>query len=131
MKFTKKEILFLETTEAARIATCHDNIPHVKPVSFVFHSDSIFIATDYDTRTFENIKKNSKAAFVVDIYKSGDHKAVCIQGKTDILENGGEYEIIYQIFHKRFKWVRDDPWKPKEAPFLKLVPKSKVSWGIN
>jgi hypothetical protein len=26
--------------------------------------------------------------------------------------------------------VRDDPWGEGEAPFLKVVPKNKVSWGL-
>ena len=44
--------------EEARIATSHEDIPHVKPVSFVFHKDTILVATDYKTRTYENIKVN-------------------------------------------------------------------------
>ena len=131
MKFTRKEIQFLQTQEAARIATSHDDIPHVKPVSFVFHCNCVFIATDYDTRTFKNAKINSKASIVIDIYQSGGHKAVCFQGDIDILEDGDEFEKIYRIFHKKFKWVRNDPWKPGEAPFLKIIPKNKVIWGID
>jgi len=116
--------------EEARIATSHDSIPHVKPVSFVFAEDSIIIATDYDTRTFSNIKLNSKAGIVIDIYKSGEHKAVCIQGETKIIEEGKEFKKWYDIFYKKFTWVRKDPWTEKEAPFLKIIPKNKVSWGL-
>ena len=57
VEFTKNEIKFLQSLEEARLATCHDNIPHVKPVSFIFHKESILVATDYDTRTFQNLKK--------------------------------------------------------------------------
>jgi len=130
IKFNQKEIKFLNEMEEARIATSHDNIPHVKPVSFVFVEDSIIIATDYDTRTFSNIKLNSKAGIVIDIYKSGEHKAVCIQGETKIIEEGKEFKKWYDIFYKKFTWVRKDPWTEKEAPFLKIIPKNKVSWGL-
>ena len=131
MKLSEKEIKFLESIEEARIASSHNDIPHVKPVSFVFYHGSIFVATDYETRTYKNIKKNPKAAISVDIYKSGGHKAICIQGNVEVLDEGEEFKSIYQIFYKKFKWVQDDPWKPKEAPFLKIIPKNKTSWGIN
>jgi nitroimidazol reductase NimA-like FMN-containing flavoprotein (pyridoxamine 5'-phosphate oxidase superfamily) len=131
LKLSTNEIKFLESLEEARLATSHQDIPHVKPVSFVLYQDFIFVATDYDTRTWKNIKENPKAAITIDVYKSGGHKAVCFQGKVEIIEKGEEFDNIYQIFYKKFKWVRDDPWKPGEAPFLKLIPQIKTSWGIN
>ena len=131
MKLSTNEIKFLESLEEARLATSHQDIPHVKPVSFVLYQDFIFVATDYDTRTWKNIKENPKAAITIDVYKSGGHKAVCFQGKVEIIEKGEDFDNIYQIFYKKFKWVRDDPWKPGEAPFLKLIPQNKTSWGIN
>ncbi|NIM26566.1 MAG: pyridoxamine 5'-phosphate oxidase family protein, partial [Nitrosopumilaceae archaeon] len=111
VEFTKNEIEFLQSLEEARLATCHDNMPHVKPVSFIFHKESIFIATDYNTKTFQNLKKNPKASVTIDIYKTGAHQAVCMQGDVVILEKGKEFDDIYQIFFKKFQWVRDDPWK--------------------
>jgi nitroimidazol reductase NimA-like FMN-containing flavoprotein (pyridoxamine 5'-phosphate oxidase superfamily) len=131
LKLSTNEIKFLESLEEARLATSHQDIPHVKPVSFVLYQDFIFVATDYDTRTWKNIKENPKAAITIDVYKSGGHKAVCFQGKVEVIEKGEEFDNIYQIFYKKFKWVRDDPWKPGEAPFLKLIPQNKTSWGIN
>ena len=97
----------------------------------MFDENTIIIATDYDTRTFANIKTNSQTAITIDIYKSGDHKAVYIQGKSEIIENGLEFKKFYDIFFKKFSWVRKDPWKGNEAPFLKIIPDSKVSWGLN
>jgi nitroimidazol reductase NimA-like FMN-containing flavoprotein (pyridoxamine 5'-phosphate oxidase superfamily) len=131
LKFSESEIEFLLSLEEARFATCHDSIPHVKPVSYIFHQDTILIATDYDTRSFQNIKKNPNAAVVIDRYESGGHKAVCLQGKVNIVEKGDEFHTIYQLFYKKFKWVRDDPWTENEAPFLKITPTNKTSWGLN
>lgn len=131
IEFNNKEKEFLRTLEEARIATSHNDISHVKPVSFVFDKNAFIIATDYNTRTFTNIKANSKTAIVIDIYKSGNHKAVCIQGETKIIENGLEFKELYDMFYKKFAWVRKDPWKENEAPFLKIIPDNKVSWGLN
>lgn len=129
--FNQKEIEFLELREDARIATSHDNISHVKPVSFVFLDNVILVVTDYKTRTFTNVKSNSHASIVIDIYKSGNHKAICIQGQTEIIENGLEFKKFYDIFYEKFEWVRKEPWKENEAPFLKIIPNNKVSWGLN
>ncbi|MFB5620829.1 MAG: pyridoxamine 5'-phosphate oxidase family protein [Nitrosopumilus sp.] len=131
IEFKQNEIDFLNSLEEARIATSHNDIPHVKPVSFVKINNSIIIATDYDTRTYTNIKFNRNVGIVIDIYKSGNHKAICIQGKAEIIENGEEFKKIYEIFFKKFQWVRDDPWNENEAPFLKIIPATKISWGLD
>jgi len=131
IEFNQKETEFLGTLEEARIATSSNDIPHVKPVSFVFHKKWIIIATDYNTKSFSNIKRNPNVSIVIDIYKSGGHKAVCIQGQTEIIEQGKEFHEFYEIFYKKFGWVRKDPWTEKEAPFLKIIPKHKISWGVN
>jgi len=128
--FTELEEKFLHSIEEARIATSHDNIPHVKPVSFIYHEGDIFIATDYQTRTFKNVKNNPRVSISIDIYESGKHKAIIIQGKAIILEKGKEFLDIYKIFEKKFAWVRNEPWKENEAPFFKIVPNTKTSWGL-
>lgn len=131
IEFTTQEITFFNTLEEARIATSHDDVPHVKPVSFVYDSGVILVATDYNTRTFLNIQSNPKTSIVMDIYSPGHHKAILIQGISSIIENGGEFQRLYDLFYNKFEWVRNDPWKEKEAPFLKIIPKVKTSWGIN
>ena len=130
-EFSSNELEFLKNNEAARIATSQKDIPHVKPVSFVFYNNNIWIATDYETRTFKNIKSNPNTSIVIDIYKSGHHKAVCAQGRAEIIENGSEFKEIYNIFYEKFDWVKRDPWKENEAPFLKFVLKNKASWGLD
>jgi len=130
VSFSQIEIEFLQNMEECRVATSHDNMPHVKPVSYVYENETILIATDYDTRMYKNLLKNSKAAVSIDIYKNKGHKAVCLQGKVLIIENGEEFSIIYKKFHQKFEWVRDQPWDENEAPFIKIVPFSKSSWGL-
>ena len=131
IEFSPKEIEFLQSLEEARLATCHDDIPHVKPVSYIFYQNSILIATDYKTRTYKNLQKNPKVGIVIDVYKSGGHKAICIQGNVDIIEKGVGFQEIYKKFHERFQWVRAEPWNEMEAPFLKIIPITKSSWGID
>ena len=129
LKFTKAETDFLLRNEACRVATCHDNIPHVVPVSYVFEDGLFYFAADLETRKLENIKKNVRVALAVDVYGSSN-RAVCVQGRAEIIERGSEFARLYKIFHKRFAWVRQDPWKEGEAPFISVVPTTKVSWGL-
>ncbi|MCA9811298.1 MAG: pyridoxamine 5'-phosphate oxidase family protein [Nitrosarchaeum sp.] len=128
--FSQNERMFLESLEEARIATAHDNLPHVKPVSYILYENTILIATDYPTRTMRNIMENPNVAITVDIYKLGGHKAVLVQGVAEIIENGEEFKKFYDMFYSKFAWVRKDPWKENEAPFLRIIPKHKVSWGL-
>lgn len=128
--FSKAERDFLVRNEACRIATCHDSIPHVVPVSYVFKDGIFYIATDYETKKYENIKENGNVALVVDVYSSVGNKAVCVQGRAEIIEKGKEFARLYKIFYQRFEWVRQDPWEEGEAPFLKVIPTGKVSWGL-
>ena len=130
VSFSQKEVEFLQKMEECRIATSHDNIPHVKPVSFIYENETILIATDYDTRMFKNILENPKAAVSIDIYKNKDHKAICLQGNVLIIEKGDEFLRIYNKLNEKFAWVQDQPWKENEAPFIKITPISKSSWGL-
>jgi nitroimidazol reductase NimA-like FMN-containing flavoprotein (pyridoxamine 5'-phosphate oxidase superfamily) len=130
IRFTEKEKAFLTSIEEARIATAGKMFPHVKPVSFIFQDDSFYIATDYKTKTYKNIKVDPRAAITVDIYNPGKHKAVLAQGDVKIIEDGPEFKKIYAKFFEKFAWVKKDPWNEKEAPFLRLIPKHKTSWGL-
>lgn len=130
IKFTIKESDFLTENEGCRIATSYKDIPHISPVSYYFEDDHFYFATDYDTKKYSNLKKNPKIAISVDVYLPGQHKAVVVQGSTTFIEKGTEFKRLYDIFYKKFSWVRETPWKENEAPFVKITPKNKISWGL-
>lgn len=131
VKFTEKEIKFLLENEACRIATSYDDDPHIAPVSYIFENGYIFFATDYNSKKYRNLERNKRLAIVVDIYNSSvDNKAVIINGSAEFIERGKEFDRLYSIFESKFEWVRRDPWKEGEAPFVKVKPVNKVSWGI-
>lgn len=130
VRFSKAEVDFLVQNEACRVATSHDDIPHVVPVSYVFEDGAFYFAADLETRKLENIKANNRVALTVDVYNSKGNRAVCVQGKADLIEGGSEFARLYKIFEKKFAWVRADPWKEGEAPFVRVTPTNKVSWGM-
>ena len=129
MMFSRAELGFLKKNEVCRLATVSiTGAPHVVPVCFIFHEGSFYIATDYETRKYKNILKNPKVALVIDVYRP--NRGISIEGEAEILERGEEFKRVYELFHAKFDWVRKDPWGEGEAPFLKIEPVKKVSWGL-
>lgn len=129
VEFTSSEKRFLEVHEVCRLATVHQDCrPHVVPVDYIFHEGFFYIASDYDSRKIKNIQTNNKVALVVDTYRP--NRAVMVEGEAFLLERGLEFKKIYEIFYKRFSWVRQDPWNEGEAPFITIKPVRKVSWGL-
>jgi len=127
--FSEKELKFIESNELCRLATVDDKQqPHVVPVAYVFKDGKFYIASDYETKKVSNIRKNSKVALVIDRYKP--NKAVLVWGEASLLERGKEYREVYEVFYKKFAWVRRDPWQEGETPFIVVMPKKKTSWGL-
>lgn len=129
--FNKKERKFLLENEVCRVSTSHNEVPHVAPVAYIYEKNFLFFATDYETRKYKNLKVNNRIAASIDIYSSSiENKAVLVQGTADIIEKGREFRNLYQKFYKKFEWVRKDPWKEGEAPFIKIKTFNKISWGL-
>ena len=132
INFTVKEMEFLSNNESCRIATVSpDSTPHITPVSYIFQKDMLFFATDYNTKKYKNLKQNPNIALVVDTYSSLKNSAIIIHGKVDFVEQGIKFQKLYEIFDRKFEWVRVDPWKESEAPFVQVEPYKKISWGLD
>lgn len=129
MKFTSRETAFLKKNEVCRLATASsDARPHVVPVCYIFHDGCFYIATDYGTKKHRNLLENPRVALVVDTYKP--HRAVAVEGEAKILERGGEFRRIREMFYRKFDWARNDPWDEGESPILRIKPLKKSSWGL-
>ncbi len=129
VKFSKKEIQFLEQNELCRFATASKKgEPHIVPVSYVFHEGFPYIVTDYGTKKLKNLKQNPHAAILVDT--AGTQKLLLISGSVAIIEKGEEYRNLYKIFHEKLDWVKRDPWKEGEAPVVRINPTFKAGWGL-
>lgn len=129
VRFTQSEIGFLESNEMCRFATASKKgEPHVVPVSYVWDDEHAYIVTDYKTRKLRNLQENPQAAILVD--SGGTSKLLLISGPVEIIENGEEYKRLYKLFYSKLDWVKRDPWKEGEAPFIKIRPTFKAGWGL-
>jgi len=131
VKVTQKEHNFLSQNEVCRVSTSNNDIPHVVPVTYVYENENIIFVIDYGTRKYKNLKINKNISVVVDVYDlSGRNMGIVIQGKAVFIERGEEFKRLYQIFNRKFEWVRKEPWEEGEAPFVKIDAFNKVSWGL-
>ncbi|MDJ0270929.1 MAG: pyridoxamine 5'-phosphate oxidase family protein [Aigarchaeota archaeon] len=129
VKFTEKELKFIQSLDLCRLATVYpDCRPHVVPVNYVFLEGKFYIGVDYESRKVRNIQKNNKVALVIDVYKP--NRGILIEGEAALIDRGPEFKRVYSIFYERFIWVTRDPWDEGEAPFIVVTPLKKVSWGI-
>jgi len=133
VEFTEAEKRFLRRNEVCRVATSYNDAPQVTPVTYIFdHNGSFYFAIDYNSKKYRNLEKNKRIALEVDdTYKSSlNNKAVVVRGKAEFIEKGEEFRRLYNLFYKKFEWVKVDPFKEGEAPFVRVKPLNKVSWGL-
>jgi uncharacterized protein len=124
-----REVEFLKSNEMCRFATASSRgEPHVVPVSYVWDEEFAYIVTDYGTRKLKNLRENPQAAILVDA--GGTRKLLLISGPAEIIEKGEEYRRLYKLFYSKLDWVKRDPWKEGEAPFIKIKPTFKAGWGL-
>jgi nitroimidazol reductase NimA-like FMN-containing flavoprotein (pyridoxamine 5'-phosphate oxidase superfamily) len=129
VKLSATEIDFLKSNELCRFATAsRKGEPHVVPVSYMWDQDFVYIVTDYGTRKLKNLRENPHAAVLVDT--GGTQKLLLISGPAEIIEKGEEYRRLYKLFYSKLSWVKRDPWKEGEAPFIKITPGFKTGWGL-
>jgi nitroimidazol reductase NimA-like FMN-containing flavoprotein (pyridoxamine 5'-phosphate oxidase superfamily) len=94
----------------------------------VWHDGSPYIVTDYGTRKLKNLRENPHAAVLVDT--AGTQKLLLVSGPVAIIEKGEEYRKLYKLFYSKLDWVKRDPWKEGEAPFVRINPTFKAGWGL-
>ena len=129
VRLSPKEVKFLKQNEMCRFASASKSgEPHVVPVSYLWDDNFAYIVTDYGTRKLRNLRENPQAAILVDTART--QKLLLISGPVELIEKGEDYRRLYKLFHSKLDWVKRDPWKEGEAPFVKLTPTFKSGWGL-
>ncbi|HVA82990.1 MAG TPA: pyridoxamine 5'-phosphate oxidase family protein [Candidatus Aquilonibacter sp.] len=130
VKFTAKESAFIRKMNEARVATVSSKgWPQVTTVIHVFDGKHLYFAIDYDTVKYKNLLKNSKVGISIDVY-ARQPKAVVMQGKAKMFDEGKEFEHAFALLQKRHAYYRANPFKAKEAPIVKVQILRKSSWGL-
>jgi len=123
--FTRPELQFLDANELGRLVTITpDGVPHVVPVCYVYDS-----ADDYGTGKLRNLRAHHVAALVVDTLNP--NRGLMVQSTTEVIESGKEFHAIYDLFYRRFSWVRSEPWGVGEAHSLRYLPQPNTAGDWN
>ncbi len=127
INFTKQEAEFLNKQEVARVATVSEKgWPQVTPVVFTFYNNCILFSSDYTSKKFRNIKRNSKVGIAIDKY-ARQPISVIVQGKAEIIERGAEFARLEKVFEQRHSYYKANPIKEGYAPIILVKPVRKFS----
>jgi pyridoxamine 5'-phosphate oxidase family protein len=117
--FSEAEVGYLKTQRLARVATASKNgVPEVSPVGFEFDGKYIWIGSHSQkifptTRRYRNITNgNARVSVVIDDLASVDPwrpRGIKVSGTADVVDHEG-------IFG--------------EGRYIRIRPKTSVSWGI-
>ena len=101
---------FLKSQKILRIATLDKNkIPHIVPVWYIYSSRKIYVGTNTRTQKANNLKKNKRVAFCVDVgINAPNIFGVMGQGKANlILDKTKVKKIATKILLRYFKNMKN------------------------
>ncbi|HSA76577.1 MAG TPA: pyridoxamine 5'-phosphate oxidase family protein [Nitrosarchaeum sp.] len=100
---------FLKTQKILHLTTIGSKkIPHVVPVWYLYSSKKIYIGTNTKTKKAQNVKKNNKVAFCVDVGVNSPIFGVMGYGNANIiLENNKVKRIAKKILARYFKSMQN------------------------
>jgi len=100
---------FLKTQKILHFTTIGSkSIPHVVPVWYLYSSKKIYIGTNTKTKKVQNLMKNNKVAFCVDIGVNSPIFGVMGQGNAKvILESNKVKTIAKKILLRYFKNLKN------------------------
>ena len=105
---------FLDRQRVARLATADaSGTPHLVPVCFALHDETIYIAIDRKPKRgaptylkrLRNIAENPRVSLVADIYDEDWSRLawVMVHGRAEILEAGPEYRTAQALLKGRYR----------------------------
>jgi len=100
---------FLKTQKILHLTTIGSkNIPHIVPVWYLYSSKKIYIGTNTKTKKAQNVRKNNKVAFCVDVGVNSPIFGVMGYGNANIiLENNKVKRIAKKILARYFKSLQN------------------------
>jgi len=125
---------FLKTQKILHLTTIGSkNIPHIVPVWYLYSSKKIYIGTNTKTKKAQNIKKNNKVAFCVDVGVNSPIFGVMGHGNANIiLENNKVKKIAKKILGRYFKSLQNKSAKElleNTDCIIEIIPEKFSVWS--
>jgi PPOX class probable F420-dependent enzyme len=109
------------SARVARLATIDpDGSPHLVPIVFVIHGETLYSAVDakpkrsHRLRRIENARERPDVTVLVDHYEDDWSRLwwVRIDGQARVLDAGGEAELALRLLIKKYDQYRHDAPNP-------------------
>lgn len=131
VKFSEKEVRFLNYMRVGRLATRDGEDIHLVPICPVFAGDVFYMGTHAKTRKVRNLRKNNTATLILDQYSEDwmRHVAVTMTGTVDIIENGAEFEKAKALLEAKYQQYKKlFPIKEGDSVIMCFKPTKAVTW---
>ena len=131
------ERAFLDGRRVAHLATADAaGIPHVVPVCFALHGESVYIAIDRKPKSgkplkrLRNIAENPHVALTADHYDDDDWtrlRWVMVRGRAELLERGDEHDAAQALLRAKYPQYRAMDLAP--LPVIAIRMERVASWS--
>jgi nitroimidazol reductase NimA-like FMN-containing flavoprotein (pyridoxamine 5'-phosphate oxidase superfamily) len=131
VKFSEKEIRFLNYMRVGRLGTTDGEAIHLVPICPVFDGNAFYMATHAKTRKVRNLRKNKDATLLIDQYSEDwmRHVATMMTGTVDVIEQGAEFEKAKALLKAKFQQYSElFPIEAGESVILRFNPAKAVTW---
>jgi nitroimidazol reductase NimA-like FMN-containing flavoprotein (pyridoxamine 5'-phosphate oxidase superfamily) len=131
VELSENAVRFLNYARVGRLATTDGADIHLAPLCPVFDGDVFFMATHARTRKVRNLRRDSRATFIVDQYSEDwmRNVAVMMTGTVDIVETGLEFEKAKTLLEAKYQQYRElFAIKEGESVILCFRPAKAVTW---
>ena len=128
--------LFLSQPILARLATVHNDRPHVTPIWYAWDGNSIWMETHPKYLKVRNLEKNPNCALTIDCAQGGLRiKGVIMEGVAELIDQPEDLVmgIVRQIYIRYMgeeSLVASTPKQMYDGPhvLIKLAPEKIISW---
>jgi nitroimidazol reductase NimA-like FMN-containing flavoprotein (pyridoxamine 5'-phosphate oxidase superfamily) len=131
VKFSDKEIRFLNYMRVGRLATMDGEGIHLVPICPVFDGTVFYMGTHAKTRKVRNLRKNNKATFLIDQYSEDwmRHVAAMMIGTVEIIDKGPEFEKAKALLEAKYQQYKElFQIKEGESVIMCFEPTQVVTW---
>jgi nitroimidazol reductase NimA-like FMN-containing flavoprotein (pyridoxamine 5'-phosphate oxidase superfamily) len=131
VKFSEKEIRFLNYMRVGRLGTTDGKAIHLVPICPVFDGSVFYMATHGKTRKVRNLREHNQATLLIDQYSEDwmRHVAIMMTGTIDVLDQGAEFDKAGTLLKGKFHQYNElFPIKAGESVILRFSPGSAVTW---
>ena len=131
VKFSEKEMRFLNYMRVGRLATMDGEVIHLVPICPVFDGGVFYMATHGKTRKVRNLRENKTATLPIDQFPEDGmrHVAMRMTGPVGSSEQGGDFDKAKTLLQAKFLQYNDlFAIKQGESVILRFNPTRAVTW---